>query len=635
MFAEALGNETAASAHKHNASVCSDILTVQANFSSVIEELAINIVLACHMGEKARGQPQFYSINQRFGFIAANKFDRSTPVLILTPDRKYVYLLHDKYAESVVAEPPRKRKPKCRVEENWRCRGVKDDAELHHEAEDEQDEHRFVPTSVTEASNCCQCNPCKEAPDYSDSMMRIGPQRLYCISLSGFDHLKFLGLFNVETEQILLKAANFSIGAFDTESLTVHLDEDPAVRGELDPTVETVSNKKMPRIAVSRQTPVLLSWTDYFRLCSGEQRFRYRMNDDDPEAFVGQFVEDILTSRDEVVAAKYEMMHSLFSWLAVFRKAHHDHFGVPEEEEDGEDEDAKDEVDPAASEEVKRRKKVRIAYKFSIFGLFERHLDELARRYLIFGMNSEAYDMPLLVSSIIVYLKNTGRSKIRLNREGSKVKSLSFEGVTIREAKRLLAPGFSLDSLASMCGLDSEIKKGKFPFDAMRTASFLDEPRLPASAAAWVNTLDPAKSISQEEVDAIQAEFDAKNYNCVGDYLAEYLDKDVLLLLKSMIKLCSSYYEQLGLHPADSNKWTVGSLSFLATQTYQMRHRRVGNFIANNCLLFSVSTSVKREVRFKENINTPLSDTKDRTERRVSVFFSLLRFFWFLISPLS
>jgi hypothetical protein len=197
-----------------------------------------------------------------------------------------------------------------------------------------------------------------------------------------------------------------------------------------------------------------------------------------------------------------------------------------------------------------------------------------------------------LTSSIIVYLKNTGRTRIYLSREGSRVKSLGFEGVSLREAKRLLAPGFSLDSLASMCGLDGEMKKMKFPFDAMRSASFLDQPRLPASAKEWVNTLDPTKSISQAEVDEIQAEFDVQGHRSIYDYLSSYLDVDVLLLLKSMVKLCASYYDQLGIHPADVNKWTVGSLSFYATQTFHMRNKHVGSFSANHTLLFSVRTSL-------------------------------------------
>jgi hypothetical protein len=424
MMAEALGKEDVSTSHIHRPSVCSDFVSVQTSLSKVTEELGTEIVLVCHQGDKVRGQSPFHKDNQLFGILAANKFNRDTPVLVLTADRKFVYLLHDKYAADVLSQTPRKRN--MRFNSIGAHRGsAKYEGELHAE---EPSRKKFKPTSVTEVSDGCTCDPCLNEHVFSNRMARRGPQRLYKIRMSSMDHLRFFGLLSASTEAMILRASEFSIGSFDTESITVYLDKDES-NSDLFFGVDPVSRQKLPRVAFARQTPVLLSWTDYFRYSQGEPRFCYRLEDEDTETFAGHFVEDILTSRDEAVVAKYEILQSLFSWLEVFKKAHHAHYGVTlEDEEDEEEEEAEDNnavtdedyggggvcedeedddddneavgsrekeeeernaLDPAADEEKKRKRRVRQAYRLSMFGLFEKQLEDLARRYVIFGLNAE------------------------------------------------------------------------------------------------------------------------------------------------------------------------------------------------------------------------------------------------------
>jgi hypothetical protein len=570
MVWEALSREL--EGHVHPPEHCRTLSGLIADFRKVSERLGTGLVLASHQRSKIRGQSPFCRKNQVFNILAATECEKNTPVVCLTSDLKYAYRLNESYAKVLLGENGRKRNES--YGHGMRQRITRDDCQR----EMDEVEEEGIGKSTTSAKNGCDCDCCRDSEDFVRNMARRGPQKLYKVEMSGFDHLKFLGLFDNKTESVLLRASDLSIGSFDTEALTLHLDGDP-VNSDLDPTVDAVSRKRLPRVALARQTPVLLSWCDNLRHSLGLPPHVYRIDEEDRDAFVGDFVEDLLLGRDEAFSAKQELLSELFSWLEVFKVAHHRHHGVtPAGDEEGEVEE----------EERKRRRAVREAYRLSVFGIFESHLEGLARRYVVFGLNAEGYDLPLLTASIVVYLRSTGKSKIFLNREGSKVRSLSFEGISLREAKKLVAPGFSLDSLASMCGLDSEMKKMKFPFDKMTSVSFLDEPTLPEKASDWVNTLDPKRSISQEEVDKIRAEFTAKGHASVGSYLREYLEVDVLLLLKSMTRLCASFYEQLGVHPADSNKWTVGSLAFLATQLYHARNKQVGTFTANNALLYSV-----------------------------------------------
>ena len=593
MMAEALDRDEVAANHCHEDNYCSELLHVQTSFRRVVKELGTEVVLACHLGEIARGQTQFTAGNQNFGLLAANVTTPGTRVLVITPDRRFVYLLHEKYASRDVLAIRKNRMPHrgtATSSKHLARTSGKDDVEKMEQEDQWTKKPRTIP--VTNIRNGCQCDPCVGADNFSKRMARKGPQQLYVIRMSSFDHLKFFGLLDKSTEELILLASDYSLAAFDSESLTEYLAEDETINEDA---TETVSGQSLPRVAVARQLPVLISHTSQFRHVSGLPIFRYRVDEENPDSFVGGFVEDLLTSKEEAMAAKKVLLRPLLDWLMVFKRAHYDHFDVPLEEEDDKineemyQEQEEEEEDIAAQEEDKRRRIVRTAYNNSMFGVFAKQLEDLSNRFTVFGLNSEAYDLPLLSASILVYLKNKKKRGIHIIREGSRVKSLSFQGVTIREAQKLLAPGFSLDSLASMCGLDSEIKKMRFPFDVFRTASFLDEPRLPARAEDWVNTLDKSKSISQAEVDEIQAYFDSREYSSVYQYMQEYLDTDVLLLLKSMVRLCRSYHEQLGLHPSDSNKWTVGSLSFLATQTINMRGKHIGNYFANNCQLYSVS----------------------------------------------
>jgi hypothetical protein len=157
--------------------------------------------------------------------------------------------------------------------------------------------------------------------------------------------------------------------------------------------------------------------------------------------------------------------------------------------------------------------------------------------------------------------------------------------VDVVEAKKLLAPGFSLSSLAATCGIPEE--KQIFCFDKLTSRAFLDEPRLPSSASEWTSAL--GKAPSQSEVDAALADFDRLGCSRVKDFLVSYLKNDVVVLLHSMVKLNRSFHSTLGLHPVDSNRLTVSSLATNACQAFLSARKRPAQHFVNDAFKYSVS----------------------------------------------
>ena len=66
------------------------------------------------------------------------------------------------------------------------------------------------------------------------------------------------------------------------------------------------------------------------------------------------------------------------------------------------------------------------------------------------------------------------------------------------------------------------------------------------------------------------------------------------MLLKSAVKLADGYFAILGLNFVDSNKHTISSLAFLASQTRLMRDSRVGMFTVGNELAYAILKSGTR-----------------------------------------
>jgi hypothetical protein len=182
--------------------------------------------------------------------------------------------------------------------------------------------------------------------------------------------------------------------------------------------------------------------------------------------------------------------------------------------------------------------------------------------------------------------KENGWGRFSLDRDGTRVKHIKFDGIALLEAKRLVGPGSSLDSLSRACGLESV--KGAFPFRRLVHYSFLLEPELPSDLASWESDLNPSKSPTAAEVANMLEFYRRQQYTSVGQFLDHYLGLDVSLLLQSLLALKAHYLEILQLDLVEMGKFTVSSLSMAGAQSYLMRTRRPGAFFVNDARTFRV-----------------------------------------------
>ena len=94
------------------------------------------------------------------------------------------------------------------------------------------------------------------------------------------------------------------------------------------------------------------------------------------------------------------------------------------------------------------------------------------------------------------------------------------DGIYFHDLREMLSPSSSLSSFASMCKLKEE--KLSFPFGAFTDRQFLDREGLPTSRDDWFDCLRQSAP-SQEHVDEVVREFQAHNFQSVGEYLHHYL----------------------------------------------------------------------------------------------------------------
>jgi hypothetical protein len=570
MIAEA--SSGAAGGHEPHDGGCGNLAKLCASPREAESHLGFPFVLVSHVATHSIDKHTRDPKKQVFAVLTVSPgASPSAPgrVFSITADGLYIYRLRPEYADLVLSVTQRQRnlpslRPRDALSEPPAVPKVTEGGDA-------------VRVDARDGAARC-CDPCSDSRSYERHMDRAGPQKPYVVKTSGFDHLRILGLFSPDAEKKLLRCCELSMAAFDVESMNVEVCHDDG-NEDLVFRVETVSRTPMPRRPLTRQVPALLSWSDALRTEEGLEPLVYDF--EDQATAVASFVADLTAQRDRAVSCKHEILADLFAWLGVFRSSHFSFFDCREEPPTDAEEEEEEE------EDKRWRLQVRDSWRNSVFGLAERQLEALANRYLVWGFNAEAYDLVILCSALATHLKSDSRSGVKMQREGGKIRSFRFDNILLLEAKRLVAPGFSLARLAEMCGLEES--KGIFPFDLFVCKEFLSEPRLPADCRGWANRLNPLKTPSQAEVDAVQEFFDASGFKSVGEYLVYYLRLDVVLLLKSVVRLSGQLYDKLGLHVADSGKFTISSLATAASQSYLARNKRPANFFPNNAKIYSVS----------------------------------------------
>ena len=243
--------------------------------------------------------------------------------------------------------------------------------------------------------------------------------------------------------------------------------------------------------------------------------------------------------------------------------------------------------DEQAKIDKRRVLEITRAWEFSIFGLLQKRLNNLANSFICLAFNAEKFDNILLASKVLTYTKQTGIRGVSIHREGSSIRHLLFDNIRIGEIRRL-TPLSDLSGLAKMCNLRET--KCIFPFSKLTTFDYLREPRLPADKSDWVSSLNPDRAPSQQEVDSALEFFDRKGFTCVLDYLKFYLRLDVIILQRALKAIGRKYFQILGLHYIDSRKFTASSFSAAGAQTFLARHRRPGSWFVNHARTYAVCT---------------------------------------------
>ena len=494
----------------------------------------------------------------------------------------------------------------------------------------------------------CQCEPCLNASSFKRNIKEAPLSALYRIQLPVFDLLEALGQSSVAARELILRACDTSCCGFDLESFSRPVEGDDDEEDEA-LQVPVFSEVRKSRRVYARHQLALVGFGSYARIQSTEREegesgcvilgsWAQGGEDEGPCDLVGSFMQEMLTTRDALVKQKRELLKELTDWVASYKKAHLEFClrlepSLPPEDpgssdtdtaseesepddsasESGEDDELLDQLNRDMSRleaealeqldllEEKRftrgnlrsrsiaRKETRAlaSWKKTLWGRLERALERLILACFVVGFNSSGFDLPLIGSDLILEAKKRRLRGVRLQRDGNKIVGLKFDGIEMVDLKRMLSGGYSLEALGKVCGL-KEDAKCLFPFSKFDRLGFLAEPRLPESALDWVNTLNPSKSPSQAEVDEALALFDRLGCSSVGSYLSHYLEKDVLLTVKSTCILFRTFYELMGVHPVESRKLTISSFSALGMQAQLLRSRRPGFRSCSDHRVFSV-----------------------------------------------
>ena len=263
--------------------------------------------------------------------------------------------------------------------------------------------------------------------------------------------------------------------------------------------------------------------------------------------------------------------------------------------DDDEDED-EDEDDRTGSR--KRRKKDKLdfesraamkkfvsAFGNSLFGQCLDKLEKLIRQFVTISFNGASYDFPILCRYItkVLYSK---KQKLRMQKEGSNIRYMRLRGVKFIDIRHLLSPGFSLDKFGKAC--DLKVEKGYFPWKMLTSAQFLEEPELPGDEESWASDLGSSRSLDREGIDSVLRTYRSMGCCKVGDYLAYYLQKDVLILQRASLKLRDSFLEVINVDFVANMKYTVASLASYAMQNQLASGKRPGFFSPNHTRLYQM-----------------------------------------------
>lgn len=189
------------------------------------------------------------------------------------------------------------------------------------------------------------------------------------------------------------------------------------------------------------------------------------------------------------------------------------------------------------------------------------------------------YDLVLLQSYLVPYLVER-KQRPKIDKRGNKVSLIRTRcGVSFRDVCKLLAPNTNLRSFGQLFQLEQQ--KAYFPFAFLDSVDKLNATTLPTDPKAWASDLTGA-GVTTEDIASAFDLFQTSNCKSVGDYLEVYLILDVVILFTATLEWVRHLKDLTGVNFIESRKYTMSSLSNLASGKSLVSRQEVGNFFVNN-----------------------------------------------------
>ena len=165
-------------------------------------------------------------------------------------------------------------------------------------------------------------------------------------------------------------------------------------------------------------------------------------------------------------------------------------------------------------------------------GMFDRHVQRLIERFVVFTFCGSKYDLVLMSGPLATAAtKMEPRGRLAMDRNGNKIRSLTIKGkknalsgTQFRDLVDMVDKTVSLDSFSKMCGCN--FQKAKCSFKQLDCFEALDRPEFDWTREAWRNDLT-GECPSLEDIDEARQVFIREGCRSIGDYLRHYLALDV------------------------------------------------------------------------------------------------------------
>ena len=411
---------------------------------------------------------------------------------------------------------------------------------------------------------CCQA--CASANTWEPNMPLNGPQMPYKTDLDLTSLLHVTGWDSPDMQAAVNRCLDASVASFDIESCTTTLQDNRPAFG-----IDEEEPDRAQMTALASQDPYMIGLcmgeserdTVVFEVASGEtthDAFIERV-----QAMVDAFQAFLIEQYRLVVQQKREWLEPLFSLLHEYRQCHAAIF-------DKHNRDRKDE---------------RCAWRNFLLGQLEREADLLCQTWTVYAFNGSGYDLPMLAPYLLRSRKLPGLWKMQRHGNAVNWMKLSHTHLTLRDIKKMLVPGASLESFAKSTGLP-QARKPLFPYERLdRSGSFLDQTSMPTEPEAYANRLTDQLP-SQKSIQEACAEFRQRGFRTVREYLHFYLINDCAMLQNAILRFHRSLKQLIGLHPIECRRYTLSSFSALASQHHLRKEKRIACWSPTHGLLYEL-----------------------------------------------